>query len=228
VRKAIFIKITLIISLIVLFKVSYSQCPVDAGPNQNVCVDNTTLAGDDVTGFGSVGVWTAVPDAGQTFVDDGLNNTVVNGLVIGDNVFQWTIDGGVCSDVVTINYQVPTPASAGVDQTLCAANTTLNANNPAVGTGEWSVVSGAAVFANNALNSTTVSGLGQGANTLRWTVTYLTCTRTDDVVITNNKPTQANAGPDWADCANTTTLAADAPDPVTATGKWTVKWICNF
>src|SRR5205814_7290124 len=82
-------------------------------------------------------------------------------------------------------------SSAGVDQTICStASATLAANNPAVGTGTWSVVSGPSTastqFGNvNTFNTTFTPAGGAGSYTLRWTISNAPCaSSTDNVVIT--------------------------------------------
>ncbi|MBK6522567.1 MAG: hypothetical protein IPG08_09615 [Sphingobacteriaceae bacterium] len=55
--------------------------------------------------------------------------------------YVWVVGNGVCptsTDVVTINtFLNPSDPDAGPDQTICAMNTTLNANAITVGTGSW-------------------------------------------------------------------------------------------
>ncbi len=64
-------------------------------------------------------------------------------------------------------------ADAGADQVLCQANAILSANDPGVGTGQWSVVggSGSANFLNPNQATTEVINLDKGINILRWTIT---------------------------------------------------------
>ncbi|MBL4753219.1 MAG: hypothetical protein JKY52_06450, partial [Flavobacteriales bacterium] len=200
-----------------------------AGTDQTVCTSTTSLGGNNPTN--GTGVWTVISGTG-TFTDNTLYNTVVSNLTGSaagtTNDFQWTISNGtgdMCtsSDNVIITYAFPPTADAGVDQTGCFGGTTatMAANNPTPGTGAWTVVSGAGTFTTSTLFNTTVSNIGTGANTYRWTVTHGNgvCTSVDNVVITNNSGTTANAGPDQSISANNTTLAGN--NPTVGVGTWT-------
>ena len=57
-------------------------------------------------------------------------------------------------------------ADAGSNQSLCSNSTALHALLPS--TGNWSVVSGTASFANTSSITSSVAGLSQGANVLKW------------------------------------------------------------
>jgi hypothetical protein len=88
----------------------------------------------------------------------------------------------------------PTTASAGNPQTICTtATAALAANNPAVGTGAWSVFSGpstlATQFSSTASNTATFTPAGgAGSYVLRWTVSNSSCSAsTSDVTITVNE-----------------------------------------
>ena len=65
----------------------------DAGTTQVICNTSTELEGNTpVVGTGS---WSVISGSGA-FVDNSNPNTTVNGLSIGDNVFEWTISNGSC------------------------------------------------------------------------------------------------------------------------------------
>ena len=123
----------------------------------------------------------------------------------------------------------PTTSNAGADQTICSTGiATLAANNPTVGTGTWSVVSGPSTsstqFGNvNNSNTTFTNAGGAGTYTLRWTITNSPCiASTDDVVITvNAPPTTSNAGADQTLCLSTPSALA-ANTPPTGTGAWSI------
>ena len=88
---------------------------------------------------------------------------------------------GCESPRATIAVTVDTPPSAsnaGITQNITVTTATLTANTPAVGTGSWSVVSGAGSFANSASASTSVSGLSSGTNVFEWTISNGVCPST--------------------------------------------------
>ena len=150
---------------------------------------------------------------------------------IGPNLFAVNVADNACvlNGVNNFGYVVQvtppfTPANAGPDQSVCGTTATLAGQLPWPVQGTWSVVSGSGTFANPNSPTTSVSGLGLGANTFRWTVNYGTCgTTSDDVVITSFNPAQpaANAGPDQSIClpSTGTTLAANSA-PAPASGAW--------
>jgi len=86
------------------------------------------------------------------------------------------------------SYAVPTTSNAGPNQSHCGATlTTLAANDPSsgVGTGLWSIVTGAGGSVAEPTNPTSeFTGITGNSYTLRWTISNGTCTSTDDVIVT--------------------------------------------
>jgi len=112
-------------------------------------------------------------------------------------------------------------ATASYVQAACADNATLTGNNPAPGTGAWSIVSstGSPVIANSTAPSTTVTALGNGNNTIRWTVTGSACTVSANIIVNNSIPTTSVAGADFSICTTATSLSGNSP--TYGTGAWT-------
>lgn len=206
----------------------------NAGPDQSLCTPNTTtiMAGSVLT-FPAVGTWNLVSGTGN-IVDPNSPTTQINGLGVGANVFQWTVNNGPCAvgvttDQVIINVfddNAPT-ASAGPDQSVCTpvSSVTMAANPPVgVATGTWTLIQGGGIFANAASATTTVSGLQIGLNTYVWTLNNGPCGTSSDtvsvLVFDANAPV-ANAGPDQELCLpQTTTNLAGSPLVFPATGTW--------
>ncbi|MGC1241644.1 MAG: PKD-like domain-containing protein [Chryseosolibacter sp.] len=201
----------------------------NAGPDQtNLCaVTSTTLsANGPVIG---AGLWTITSGAGGSFADATDDATVFNGVAGGTYVLKWTIANGTCApseDLVTIRFdQAPGTADAGADIEQCNSGTfTLNAIDPAIGTGMWSIVSGAVTITNPNSFNTTATGVPVGTSTtLRWTVTNGSCASvSDEIVLTNSAvPTTALAGPDQELCSSGDfTLNGNIPG--VGTGLWSV------
>ncbi len=79
----------------------------------------------------------------------------------------------------------PSIADAGTNQSICSDNSVLSAESPSVGTGTWSIVSGAGTIADTSDPNTPISNLATGENLFRWTVRNGVCpSNTDDVTIT--------------------------------------------
>jgi gliding motility-associated-like protein len=183
------------------------------------------------------GTWTVVsgPTGGSFIPNANTPNATYINAGTGTFVFTWTIANGTCSstDEVRIeNPAQPSIANAGPDQDpVCSFQTTMSANNPVEGVGNWTVVSkpfGAADpnILNPILYNTRITSLDPliypGTYVFRWTITNGTCPSTfDDVSVTiYQSPSFANAGPDQNLCAAAgTNLNATAP--TIGTGLWT-------
>lgn len=112
-------------------------------------------------------------------------------------------------------------ANAGTDQEICTNHTFLNANTIAGFSGEWSIVSGGCNFADKYSNSTEITNLLSNTTTLKWTLSDGSTTSSDNVLITNNTPTQAVTAGDEEICKNSLTINANIYGSG-ETGKWTV------
>lgn len=195
----------------------------NAGQDATICDANYTLGGNN-PGSGT-GLWTVVSGAG-TFTNPNSPTTQVTALGVGINVFRWTITTGQCppnfDDVVVTRKNTTTLANAGPNQTICANSTTLAANNPSQGTGNWTIISGTGQFADATNPTTAVSGLSTGANVFRWTITNAPCpSSTSDVTITSSgNVTTAIAGPAQVLCSDQAQLAGNVPSQ--GQGVWTV------
>ncbi len=206
-----------------------------AGSDQELCTPATSanLVGNAVT-FPATGLWTVITGTG-VFSDDTNPTAGVNGLSIGTNTFQWTIDNGPCgstNDQVTITvFDATQPAAnAGPDKELCTPTSTVQlsgntANFPAVGT--WVFVSGSATISNSNDPNATLSGLTVGTYVLQWVIDNGACGTTSDEVniqVFDGQAPDAAAGPDQQYCSPVqgavTMLASAAAAP--ATGSWSV------
>jgi len=209
---------------IVEISVSPAVSVANAGLNQQICGDNTALnANLPLVGNGT---WTLISGSG-TIANLNSNFSTVSGLALGANVFEWTVSSPGCpssSDQVIITVAAFLPiADAGVDQTLCTSATTLAANTaPAGSIGTWSVISGSTAFNNINSNTSDVTNLNVGINTLIWSIANPACpTVTDTVLITVvNGLSTADAGLDQQICSSTTNLNADLP--IFGIGIWTL------
>jgi len=187
-----------------------SPYPADAGTDQFINGTSTTLnATPAVIGTGT---WTLL-SGGAVIEDPSYAFTKVTDVRRGPNEFRWTVEhlGCVSTDEVIITNGEVIEANAGLDQTICEDWTYLEGNDPDVGIGEWSVVSGAGKIESPHDQKTKVYDLGPGQNVFRWTLYYTNSSSSDTVIITNNKVTEANAGPDRELCADTFKLEANIP-----------------
>lgn len=211
-----------------------------AGLDQELCVpqDSAFMAGSAVI-FPAIGVWTVLSGSGS-FVDPNDPLTLVEGLSIGVNILQWTVDNGPCSNGITsdlvsiVLYDDSTSAAnAGPDQELCLplTSTTLEAEQPiAPGVGTWSVIAGGALVNDPGDPNSSVTGLTVGVNTFVWSLEWFPCpnngvlTDTVHVLLFDPGAPVADAGPDQEFCTpvSSTFLEANTPAPP-GTGTWTVE-----
>lgn len=123
---------------------------------------------------------------------------------------------------VTVNVDLsPTPSNAGSNQSVCGLTATLNANNPSIGTGTWSQISGPGTitFSNPSSNTSSATASTFGTYTLQWNITNGICSSNSTVNITfDQQPTIPNAGNDDAICGLTYTLNGSSPN--IGTGTW--------
>lgn len=210
----------------------------NAGPDQAFCLPTTTATmAASAAPAPAQGTWTRLSGTG-VITDPNSPVTTITGLSVGENVFRWAISNGPCpvnppNDVVSIFiYDSNAPAAnAGPDQQLCTPATAamLAANAPVFpATGQWTLVNGSGNFADPADPATTVSGLGVGVNTFRWTINNGPCSNPitqDEVAITvfNSANPVASAGPDQDLCTPTLTATLAGSSIIApATGTWTL------
>jgi gliding motility-associated-like protein len=183
-----------------------------AGITQSVCAVTATLAATNPT-VGS-GAWSVITGTGNvTSVSN--PSSQVTALSPGANAFLWTVSNGVCasatSTVIVIRDAFPDISNAGSNFTVCSSTTTLNANNPAVGIGSWSIISGSATIASPSNNQSVISNLNSGINEFIWTISNGTCPpSTSTISVFAETPlAPANAGTDQQICSTVCTLNAN-------------------
>ncbi len=192
--------------------VTNNSVVVDAGDDQTVCENQTTLYGS-LPPAGATGVWRLVGGYGN-IVDSTNNITQVTDLGNGANVFTWTVYNGNChnsDEVIIYNNEVLVDAGAG-DPALCGNEFELNANPPdSGGVGHWEVVAGYGEIDNPDTNITWVRNLARGENILRWTVTKDGCTGSDEIVLNNITPSQAVTLGEKYVCEDSTIITGNEP-----------------
>ena len=199
-----------------------------AGADQAICVTSTATLSAAVPVIGT-GQWTFASGPTTPVIVRPLSaTTAVTSLITGDYIFRWSVSNGVCApstdDVkVTINEN-STIANAGPLQNLCGESTTLAANTPVIGTGEWSQFSGpdSASISTPSSPTTTITGLNPGTYIFQWKITNGSCSNSsNDTVVVSPGPTTAQAGNDQTVCAtNSITLTGNTP--LSGSGIWSL------
>lgn len=202
-------------------QVSYNRIEAKAGNSDVICSESTQLEANNANP--GVGTWSVVGGTSQAqFVDVNDPNTVVNGLAKGKNTLRWTIDYRSCItyDEIVIQNDLPSRAYAGNSIPICADEVELDATPVQIGVGQWTILTGSGVIANDLDPKTKVTNLSKGDNVFRWTVVNNNCRLTDDVRITNNQPSEPYAGRSEEICSSTFTLKANPAEY--GTGIWSI------
>lgn len=117
-------------------------------------------------------------------------------------VINSVVDANSCSAVsinstpVTIQVdQTPTPAQAGTDAEVCDSQfNNLGGNTPAVGTGQWTLISGSGTITDAGNPQTGVTNLQFGANTFQWTISNGSCTSSSATITITRTPLPSGVG----------------------------------
>ncbi|MFN6946429.1 MAG: hypothetical protein ACK4ND_15885, partial [Cytophagaceae bacterium] len=195
----------------------------NANSDQILCRDSTFM--DAIVPTQGNGSWSLVNSQSPVFIT-GINDpkTKVSNLPLGNNLFIWTVSQSGCPasrDTVNIINNLPSKANAGNTQSLCRNYVSMSATTPVQGTGAWSAINNsfAEIDVSQGSPNAVISNLQLGQNIFEWRVTNGGCPASrDTVIITNNLPSNANAGSDQELCDNTTFLQGNTP--LQGTGLW--------
>lgn len=106
----------------------------NAGINQNICTDNTTLAAN-APGAGETGAWTLITGSGN-IVSSSNPVSAFTGVTSASSVLQWTLTNTVAgctsSDQVTIISNQPISASPVITSVSLGQTVNANVQSPAI------------------------------------------------------------------------------------------------
>ncbi len=210
---------------------------VEAGPDQTVCVDELDVAlSGFISGATSTGQWSSSGNGLFIPTINDLNATYrvsSNDSLLGSVTMTLTsTNNGNClaeQDFMTITITTAGVASAGVDQTVCANDATIQLNGGVTGgalSGTW-ISSGDGVFVpnNSTLNATYIPGSQDIANGgANFTLTANSCNLAqDNMVLVITPAPVVDAGTDQLVCVDDLTIALDGQvSGATTTGLWSI------
>jgi len=211
--------------------VSTSVPSVAAGTNKNVCHSSEVILEGNVPDGNATGAWTVSPNSGITFSNSADAHSSVFGMQAGlDYTFTWTISNQcqVETDDVVIHatdIQGPSLAYAGDDK--CENSGTINigmdGNNPAVGTGLWTIIDGpnSPTITDNTLYNTTITGMIDGHYEIEWSINVESCSSTRDTLFASivTGTTVSDADEDKSICGSSVVMTANLP-ATNETGHW--------
>ncbi|WP_439184027.1 PKD domain-containing protein [Carboxylicivirga taeanensis] len=219
--------------------VTVSPLPTaNAGTDEyGICSSTHQLNAVD-PGAGYTGQWTVTKGTGRIVAgEENLYNAHISGISHGENTFVWTVTnnttGCSASDEVRLyNDQVVISAAAD-NNTVCDGEVTVvgTAIYPEASHGYWTIITGSGNIETPSAATTRISNLGDGLNTLEWTIVKNGCESKATVDVFNNQPTvpvifdkDGNAATviDLVCHQNFTELSATAPVLPGETGTWRV------
>jgi len=197
----------------------YPQPVANAGPDADECdLDHVLVA---VPSAG-IGTWTQVFGSGTAvFSNPNSPTSLVTVDVYDTYAFVWEEVSGTCTDddFVVVNFYEQPTAEAGFGGFECDLDFPLAAV-PSVGIGTWTLASGpgTATFSDVNDPNALVTVTALGAYTFTWTEVNGTCVSSDNVLVTFEQQTTANAGSGGDECDLTFVFNAV---PSFGTGVWT-------
>jgi gliding motility-associated-like protein len=216
--------------------VNYSDTPTPASVAFSSLSSCGTLISSSLGGNSPVtgsGLWTQVSGPGTTvFSLPSVGTATATASVYGTYVYQWTISNGICtpgSAQVTMEFIASPTASVVAVSPLNYCGTLssgpLGGNNPSVGTGLWSQVSGPGTtsFSAQTSGSSTAIATVYGTYVYQWTITNGTCSPSSSQVTVNYSETPSTASVTSALLNNCGTLVSGSlggNTPVAGSGSW--------
>ncbi|MFC2136884.1 PKD domain-containing protein [Bacteroidota bacterium] len=215
----------------VLIVVDFNPTTSNAGLDSAFCADTVRQLHGNNPIIGT-GLWTLhrkpsgsqdpdidFPDQRETTVD------IVDGDW-GEYTFKWTISSGVCpvsEDTVVLDFGADaTDPDAGVGNSTCFPNYTLNGNTPTVGTPQWSYAGpGSADFTNDADPNTDVTVDATGDYKFYWSITSGACPIKKDSAIINFYPNPISEAGSNAEICELDSFTVSDADTTNCNGTFT-------
>ena len=165
-----------------------SPLVANAGQNANVCGSSTYLTATLNSGIN--GIWSNTGIGSGNFADPTNPTTIVTGLSLGNNTFQWHVSSGSCKDsaLVTIIQDAAVLADGGDDADTCenqSPHFILHGIQPATGNGLWTVVPASAGSVQDPTNYNSIytPSASPSTNVLIWTVMNGSCIDRDTLIL---------------------------------------------
>lgn len=178
-----------------------APAPAFAGLDQDLCNALSAPLSANVPTIGT-GSWTLVsnPSASSPVFNPSTGSPNVNIQINAGNEgiyrFAWTIVNASCrtTDTIRVDFGKPVPpADAGPDNAVCGLSAPLAGNDPGIGTGTWSKVTGAGTVTfdpgSHARVTNAVIGTGQeGTYSFEWRIVSGSCPPSADTTVVLYKP----------------------------------------
>lgn len=197
---------------------NFATGPLEACQNDTIILEGQPIPSD------GEGNWILSGGAG-IFESPKNHLTRVYDFGTKQNLFYWRLKRGECENlqgVAVEGYAVPDTAYIYTqNSSICDQDSiTIEANNPEIGKGKWTIVAGSGTIKNPNLPVTKVSDIGFGQNIFMWSISNGPCDSSQAflTIFRSAKETKAEAGPDTLLCGNSLILNANTPQ--VGTGRW--------
>lgn len=194
---------------------------VTATSNNTGLIPHPTVSYISPSAIGSLSYTPVAAASGSAIITVTVNDNATN-----NNIVQQTF---------TVNVShLPTTATAGVNQNICAGSTTLAGNTPTYGTGVWSIfaTTNPAITITSPTNPTSpVTGFAVGDSaTFRWTISSGACSNSVNNVRVKriSCPTTANFTADVTSQCLTGTPVVTYTDASVSSGSTVNSWTWSF
>jgi predicted CxxxxCH...CXXCH cytochrome family protein len=179
----------------VIITVNATPSAPTGSASQSFCsADNPTVA--DLTASGTSIKWYDASTGGSLLAGS-------TSLVSGNHYYATQTVSGCESDTrfdVTVTISdPPSVADAGPDQNITVDTATMDGEPPTTGTGMWNLISGSGTPTSPTSPTSVITGLSNGANVFRWTISNPPC---NDY---------------WSEVTITTTYVPSSPPTITLT-----------
>ncbi len=201
----------------------------DAGQDVTIITEDLSLNLAAITPEAGVGQWTIISGEGGTFTNPDSPTTLFTGQSCTSYDLVWKISTpcNYTTDTISVAFfATPTPANAGENQTIPQATwTTLAANTPLIGQGNWTIIQGTGgqLVTPNSPNSIFL-GQTNSLYILEWKISSACTSSNDSAQIVFGcapQPTIANAGYDQLNYnVSSTNLQGNTPD--NGIGQWSL------
>jgi gliding motility-associated-like protein len=178
-----------------------NPAPAYAGTDQSLCNSTSSPLGANTPTVGT-GTWTTVtnPSGIGPVFNPSVNDENATVQILPGNEglyrFAWTIENGSCitSDTVTVDFGMPVPpADAGENDSVCGVEALLTGNDPGIGMGTWTKISGtgSVTYLPGTNSPSTIARINageEGEYLFEWRITSGSCPPSFDTVTIVYKP----------------------------------------
>jgi hypothetical protein len=188
----------------------------------SICGTETEISANMPTTPMYSGFWQLI-SGNAVFSDSTQMTCTVTNLAVGENIFQWNVTNGFCTETAQLTVFADTMINAVSmgNQALCDTNQLqITAQDASPASAWWSIISGGGIIADTTANETLITDLPIGETVIQWNVVNGACTDQSTFTISNYIMVDALLPEDFAVCDTMVILEGNDPSP--GNSIWTV------